>query len=244
MAKDDEGGGMLPIMLKDKELKAAFLAKLRAETIRAEFQGKSEEQIARSHTAQANIAEVMDRNATREENELLATNKFHHVYVFGTEVTGDSVGRCVEQLTKWSRLDPTCAIEIVFNSPGGGVIAGMAMYDYLIYLRGLGHDITTVALGHAASMAGILLQAGTTRVIGRESWLLIHEISFAAIGKIGEIEDTTEWVKRIQKRVLDIFSTRSKMTPAQLEKRWKRKDWWLSSDECLKLGLVDEVRGI
>ena len=242
MGKDDESGGFIAEMLRDKELKEAFLAKLRAETIRAKYQGQSEEQIARSHTAQADIAEVMSRNAQREEDELLATNKFHHVYVFGTEVTGDSVGRCVEQLTKWSRLEPDCSMEIVFNSPGGGVIAGMAMYDYIIHLRSRGHDITTVALGHAASMAGILLQAGTTRVIGRESWLLIHEISFAAIGKIGEIEDTTEWVKRIQKRVLDIFSSRSKMTPTQLEKRWKRKDWWLSSDECLKLGLVDEVR--
>ena len=244
MAKEDDSGGFIAQMLKDPELKAAFLEKLRGEIIRTNFQSMTEEQVARSNKAQADIAEVMMRNAHREESELLSTNKFHHVYVFGTEVTADSVGRCVEQLTKWSRLEPKCAMEIVFNSPGGGVIAGMAMYDYLIYLRGLGHDITTVALGHAASMAGILLQAGTTRVIGRESWLLIHEISFAAIGKIGEIEDTTEWVKRIQKRVLDIFSQRSKMTPSQLEKRWKRKDWWLSSDECLKLGLVDEVRGI
>ena len=244
MGKDDESGGFIGEMLRDKELKEAFIAKLRAETTRAEFQAKTEEQVARSNLAQADIAEVMMRNAHREEAELLSTNKFHHVYVFGTEVTADSVGRCVDQLTKWSRLEPSCNMEIVLNSPGGGVIAGMAMYDYIIYLRSLGHNITTVALGHAASMAGILLQAGTTRVIGRESWLLIHEISFAAIGKIGEIEDTTEWVKRIQKRVLDVFSARSKLTPKQIEKRWKRKDWWLSSDDCLKLGLVDKVRGV
>ena len=91
-------------------------------------------------------------------------------------------------------------------------------------------------------MAGILLQAGTTRAMGSEAWLLIHEISFSAVGKIGEVEDTTEWVKRICKRVVKIFADRSKLSAAQIEKRWKRQDWWISSDDCLKWGLVDEVR--
>ena len=55
-------------------------------------------------------------------------------------------------------------------------------------------------------MAGILLQAGDIRIMGAESWLMIHEISFGASGKIGEIEDTVEWVKKIQERVVKIFA--------------------------------------
>ena len=51
-----------------------------------------------------------------------------------------------------------------------------------------------------------------------------------------------EWVKKIQKRILNIFAERSKMTARQIERKWHRKDWWLSSDDCLRLGFVDEVK--
>jgi ATP-dependent protease ClpP protease subunit len=91
-------------------------------------------------------------------------------------------------------------------------------------------------------MAGILLQAGDVRIMGKESWLLIHQVSFGASGSFGEVEDTTKWVDRIQDRVLDIFASRSKMSKAQIKRKWNRTDWWISSDEALKLGFVDETR--
>jgi ATP-dependent protease ClpP protease subunit len=94
----------------------------------------------------------------------------------------------------------------------------------------------------AASMAGILLQAGHQRIMGRESWLMIHEASFSASGKTGDVEDTVEWVKAMQERILNIFATRSKMTKSALKRKWTRKNWWISSDEALKLGFVDEIR--
>lgn len=221
--------------LDDPDIKAAFVSRYHAEAMKFAAE-------AREASARAEQEEIDAREAKREEEEALAGDKYHHTYQFTSEVSGTSVNQCIERLSKWSRQEPGCHIEVIFNSPGGGVIAGMALFDFLLDLRAKGHDITTVALGYAASMAGILLQAGTKRVMGREAWVLIHEVSFSAIGKIGEVEDTTEWVKRICKRVVRIFAERSKLTPAQIEKKWKRKDWWLSSDECLKLGLVDEVR--
>jgi ATP-dependent protease ClpP protease subunit len=93
----------------------------------------------------------------------------------------------------------------------------------------------------AASMAGILLQAGDERVMGKETWVLLHEASFLAAGKIGEVDDTVEWVKKVQKRILAIFAGRSNLSRSQIERRWKRKDWWLSSTDCLKHGFVDKV---
>ena len=65
MAKEDDSGGFIAQMLKDPELKAAFLEKLRGEIIRTNFQSMTEEQVARSNKAQADIAEVMMRNAHR-----------------------------------------------------------------------------------------------------------------------------------------------------------------------------------
>jgi ATP-dependent Clp protease protease subunit len=168
-------------------------------------------------------------------------------------------------LTEWVRrsesLDEKPPITVIFDSPGGSVIDGMHLWDFLSYVKSQGHHLTTVAFGMAASMAGILLQAGDTRVLGRESYLLIHEVSFGAGGKIGEVEDEIKFIKKIQSRVLDIFAERAadalitrgdrklenrkeviKERRQKVARNWERKDWWLDSTECLEFGLVDEVR--
>lgn len=229
MAKDDDFGKF------PKDVIPALKRKLNAEAEHAE----AEAQIAR---AQAIAAEIGQRDLERKELDYLAGNKFHHVYAFNDIVSSSSVGACISQLNIWSRTEPNCDIEIIFNSPGGAVIDGMALYDYLQTLRRKGHKLTTVSFGMAASMAGILLQAGDVRVIGAESYVLIHEISTMAIGKIGDLEDVVEFCKKIQRRVIDIFATRANKPASYFEKHWRRKDWWLDSSECLKIGLVDEVR--
>jgi len=193
--------------------------------------------------AEAEVVALTAAKAKRAAAEELATDKYHHRYSFDAAVGDSSVEACLKQLAEWNRLSPKCGIEIVFvSNPGGGIIAGLALYDYICMLRREGHHVTTSTLGMAASMAGILLQAGDVRVMAKESWLLIHEATFSAMGKVGEIEDTTDWVKRIMKRILVIFAARSKLSVGQIERRWRRKDWWIDSDEALKLGLVDEVR--
>jgi ATP-dependent protease ClpP protease subunit len=192
----------------------------------------------------------------RDFDELLTADKFHHVYYFNSPVDRDSVRSCMTQLSQWDRLPgPTGhRWEIVFNSPGGSVIDGIALLDFILGLRRRGRSIDTHNLSMAASMAGILLQAGERRRMASEAWLLIHEISFGAVGKIGEVEDTVEWVKRIQQRVLKLFADRCQqaklagtadpkkaLTAKEIEKHWTRADWWVSSDEALAYGLIDEV---
>ena len=186
----------------------------------------------------------------RIEDEELARNKHNFIYYFTGSVNESSVYNCTNELTRWSRIAPGHSIEIMFSSPGGSVVDGMVLFDVIQDLRRKGHRVTTSTLGMAASMAGILLQAGDVRVMHREAWVLIHEISFGASGKVGEIEDTVAWVKRIQERVLDIFAERCKkagengtakkpLTKSQIKTHWTRQDWWLSSDDCLMYGLVD-----
>ena len=218
-----------------KEVIPALKRKLLAEALKAEAE-------AQGARAEALSAEIETRALERKEAEILASNKYYHVYVFNDQVTESSVNACMAQLNVWARNSPKCDIKIIFNSPGGSVTQGMALYDYLQTLRGGGHKLTTVAMGMAASMAGILLQAGDHRAIGAESYVLIHEISTGAIGKIGEIEDTVKFVNMIQKRVLEIFASRSNKSAAYFAKHWRRQDWWLNSEDCIKLGIVDEVR--
>jgi len=150
------------------------------------------------------------------------------------------------QLTEWIRETPPdgkpAGLEIVFNSPGGTIVDGLALFDYIQLVRAAGHHVTTSALGMAASMAGVLLQSGDTRVMSASCWLLIHEGSYAAVGSVAEVEDTVEWAKRLRERIIAIYVARSKITRSSFVARWKRKNWWLDANESLKFGFIDEIR--
>lgn len=238
-----------PDELLPKQLHPAEVAKLEAEaraqaalTSKLEAEAAHSTQLARKTLAEADFYEVNARQQLRLEEDVLAGDRFHHIYTLNESVNARSSQNAIEALALWHRTDPKCEIEFIINSPGGSVIEGMALFDYLTMLRRAGHKITTTTLGMAASMGGILLQAGDHRVMGKEAYILIHEVAFGAGGKIGEVEDSVAFSKMIQKRILDILSSRSTMTAKQIDAKWKRKDWWLDSDEALKLGFVDEVR--
>jgi len=231
-------------------LQQAEAAKMLAEAEVAQNDALKKAAETRMALAMADAAVIALHEKEREElvdlaghAEWLAADERHHVYQFNGAVESATVKTCMKQLAIWNRSEPGCDIEIVFHSPGGSVIDGLALFDYILSIRAKGHHVTTTALGYAASMAGILLQAGDTRRMGREAYVLIHEISTGAIGKIGEIEDEVTFVKKIQSRVLDIFVDRAngKIKKATMERKWRRKDWWLDSTEALKYGLVDEI---
>ena len=185
-------------------------------------------------------AEAAKRTRAREE----ATDERNYLYRFSGSVSSATVSSCMKKLTQWSRQNPKCDIEIVFSSPGGSIIDGFELFDFIQHLRNEGHHVTTGTLGMAASMAGILLQAGDTRWVGHQAWVMIHRAHFGAMGKTYEVEDEVEFVKRIEERILDIFTTRSKLTKQKIKRNWDRKDWWISADEALDLCLVDEIRAM
>lgn len=230
-------------------------AKVRAEEEKLHAEAEAARASARKANAEADTAEhvaveaqIKREKAQRSYDEDKADDSHHHLYRFNTPVSDSSATTCTKQLTAWHRLDPGCGITLVFNSPGGSVIAGMALFDFLRGLSEEGHHITTVTQGYAASMAGILLQAGDTRVMGRESYVLIHEVSAGAVGKVGELDDELKFIRKICTRVVQIFVERSRacnpakpLTERFFKSSWERQDWWLDSEECLRYGIVDEV---
>ena len=199
------------------------------------------EEEARKLSAEAAREELRLATEQRIVNIDLASDRFYRVYHFDTAVTDISVKFCMAQLTEWHRMYPQSKIDVIFNSPGGDPISGFALFDYILHLKEEGHTITTTALGMAASMAGVLLQSGTTRVMGNDAWLLLHEGSFGAIGSLGAIEDQVIWIKKIQSRILDIFASRSIITREEIADRWERRDWWMSADEALEYGFIDRI---
>jgi ATP-dependent Clp protease protease subunit len=207
---------------------------------------------ARSAVANAKTHEILaDREAYKRRIEL-ETDPYHRVFRFLSAVNDSSAKQAIDELTLWSRLSPGQPMTIILYSPGGEVVAGMALMDFLTELRAAGHHLTIVARGMAASMAGVLLQAADVRVMGAEAWLLIHEGSFGAVGSVGEVEDRVIWVQKIQARIIDLFMSRiaqadektatKRLTRTQLKTKMHRTDWWISSDEALKFGLIDEIR--
>ncbi len=220
--------------------------KATAEARKANAQTERERAGTRRETALAKETELKAQRSEDDDKARRAGDAFHHVYRFEGQVSEDSVNRAIEKLTEWHRLDPECTIEVIFSSPGGSIFDGMKLFDFIVELGHEGHKTVTGGIGMAASMAGILVQAGQTRYITHECWMLIHRAAFIAFGKTFEVEDHLKLIQRIEKRIITIFVERSdgKLTSQKIKRNWDRKDWWLSSDECLKFGLVDEVRGL
>jgi ATP-dependent Clp endopeptidase proteolytic subunit ClpP len=186
-------------------------------------------------------AEMEIEALRRHEREQAADHRAAQVYTFYSGVDSESVQQCMGELGRWPRRDPGAPITVIFNSPGGHVLDGLALFDYLRQLRSMGHRITTIALGRAASMGAVLLQAGDYRVIGENAFMLVHEVSNNSAGKVSELEDGMEFTKRLQKRLLAILSERSTLTERELARRWTRKEWWLDAQEAVDLGLADAL---
>jgi len=236
---------------EEKARAEAEKARAEADAARIKAAAEAEKAQAEARKAAAEAQEVelrlvkaaieRDRENEKREKELVGDH-YHHVYRFTGVVDLANVQKCIDQLNHWDRTEEPGRLTIELFSPGGGVIQGMALFDHIVTMRAKGWHVTTTARGYAASMGGVLLQAGDVRTMGRESYILIHEVQAAAMGTMGEIEDEVEFLKKIQTRILSIFAERSKLSVTQLRNRWKRKNWWLDSDEALKLGIVDEVR--
>ena len=215
-----------------------------AETRKADAEARKTEAEACKAEFDAYKARVDWEKTQKNREKELSLDEENFLYRFSGAVSEGSVKKCMSKLTEWSRLNPGRDIEIVFSSPGGSIIDGFELFDFIQELRVSGHKVTTGSLGMAASMAGILLQAGDHRWIGHQSWMMIHRAAFGAIGKTYEVEDEVKLVKRIEERILDIFTNRSKLSKLKLKRNWDRKDWWIDADECKNLGLVDEIRGV
>lgn len=227
-----------------KELEKAEIEVKLSEAKKNESESKRIDAEARKLVAEAATAELEAEVLYRIRDREMCSDEENHLYRFSREISRFSVEACMVKLTQWHRQNEKCPIEIVFSSPGGSIIDGFELFDFIQELRHSGHIITTGSLGMAASMAGVLLMAGDKRWIGHQSWLMIHRAAFGAIGKTFEIEDEVKLVKRIEERIVDIFTSRSKLTKSKIKRNWDRKDWWIDADECLELNLVDEIKAM
>ena len=187
---------------------------------------------------EARKIEILDRELSQQGS----TPSENRIFTFYGGVNSESVARCIYDLDQWSRRWPKEDLTIVFNSPGGSVLDGFALYDFLLELKSRGHKIITKTIGMAASMGSILVQAGDERIIGPHSFLMIHEVSGSLSEmRTSELEDYTKLFSQFETIGLNILAERSTLSRQQIKNRWKRKDCWLSAEESLKYGFVDRI---
>ncbi len=223
------------------ELRAARLRLTNLEATKIEAEIVSLNEATRKVIIEADASALHLLQVARNEKDRAADVELQREFHYFSGINSVSVNNCIETLGHWSLRDPGEPMTVIFNSPGGSVFDGFALFDYIQGLRRKGHHVTTKAIGTAASMGGILLQAGDTRVMDKRAYMLIHEISAGMSGKASEMEDFGKLIKRLETTALDILSERSTLTPTQIRTKWKKTDWWLTADEALEFGFVDEV---
>ncbi|HEY9778396.1 MAG TPA: Clp protease ClpP [Planktothrix sp.] len=195
----------------------------------------------RAKRASTEKAEIELENTRRAAAVARASDLEHGEYMFHDGVDWETVRVGIQKLNELSRRHPGKPLTVVINSPGGSVIAGLALYDHIRDLSKRGHKMTVKVRGYAASMGGILLQAGDHRVVGPEALVLIHEVSSGAIGKVSEMQDRVNFSKLLWDKLAVILSKRSKMSAQEIKEKAFKFDWWLTAEEAIELGFADEI---
>ena len=135
--------------------------------------------------------------------------------------------------------DRTRDINMYINSPGGAVYSGLGVYDTMQYVT---PDVATICIGVAASMACVLLAAGTKskRAALKHARIMMHQPSGAIGGQASDIEITVNEIRRLKSELYDVINYHSGKDVKQIEKDFDR-DRWMTAAEAKEYGLVDEV---
>jgi ATP-dependent Clp protease, protease subunit len=163
-----------------------------------------------------------------------------HIIFLGTEIDEPMANVIVAELLYLESEDPDREISIYINSPGGSITAGLAIYDTMQFIR---PDIVTICMGQAASMAAILLAAGTKgkRFSLPNSRILIHQPSVEGIeGQATDVKIYAEELLRTRNVLSKILSD---LTGQPFEKtdRDVERDFILSPSRAVEYGLIDAV---
>ena len=143
------------------------------------------------------------------------------------------------QLLFLSSVDGKRDIQIYINSPGGIVYSGLAIYDTMHYIT---PDVATICTGIAASMAAVLLCAGTK---GKRSGLghsrvMIHQPMGGAQGQASDMEISLKEIIKLKTELYTIISNHSGQPYEKVEKDSDR-DYWMRADEAKNYGMIDEI---
>lgn len=161
------------------------------------------------------------------------------VIFLGTEIDDYTANVIQAQLLYLSSIDENSDISIYINSPGGIVYSGLGIYDTMQYVT---PDISTVCTSLAASMASVILCAGTPgkRYALPHSRVMIHQPLGGAEGQASDIEITAREIGKLKKELYTIIADHTGKPIKKIEKDGDR-DHWMIASEALEYGMVDKI---
>lgn len=163
-----------------------------------------------------------------------------NIIFIGTPIDDTVANLVVAQLLFLESEDPDKDISLYINSPGGSITAGMAIYDTMQFIRS---PVITFCVGQCASMAAVLLAAGTKgkRFALPNSRILIHQPSAGGIsGQATDIKIAAEEIIRMRENLNGILASHTGQPVEQVEKDVER-DRIMTAQQSMEYGIIDQV---
>jgi ATP-dependent Clp protease protease subunit len=163
-----------------------------------------------------------------------------NIIFIGTPIDDNVANLVTAQLLFLAAEDPEKDVSLYINSPGGVVTAGMAIYDTMQFIK---PDVTTICIGQAASIAALLLAAGTTgkRFALPNSRVLIHQPTMGGLsGQATDIDIHAREILRIRASLNEIMAKHTNQPVEKIEHDVER-DFWMSAQQAREYGIIDEI---
>ncbi len=182
---------------------------------------------------------IEERQLNVAQMDVFSRLMMDRIIFLGTGIN-DQVANIIQaQLLFLESVDAKKDIQIYLNSPGGGVYAGLGIYDTMQYIA---PDVATICTGMAASMGAVLLCAGAEgkRTALPHARVMIHQPMAGTQGQASDMEIAVKEVLKMKKELYDIIAKHSKQKFDKVEEDSDR-DYWMSAQEAKDYGMIDEV---
>lgn len=182
---------------------------------------------------------IEERQLNVAQMDVFSRLMMDRIIFLGTAIN-DQVANIVQaQLLFLESLDSKKDIQIYINSPGGSVYAGLGMYDTM---QMVAPDVATICTGIAASMAAVLLCAGTAgkRTALKHSRIMIHQPMSGTQGQVSDMEIALKETLRVRDELYNILSHHTGQ-PFDKISADSDRDYWMRSEEAKEYGMIDEI---
>ncbi|MGD0922016.1 MAG: ATP-dependent Clp endopeptidase proteolytic subunit ClpP [Terriglobia bacterium] len=163
-----------------------------------------------------------------------------NIIFIGTPIDDNMANLVTAQLLFLAAEDPEKDVSLYVNSPGGVVTAGMAIYDTMQFIK---PNVATICIGQAASVAALLLAAGTPgkRFALPNSRVLIHQPTMGGLsGQATDIDIHAREILRIRASLNEIMAKHTGQPVEKIEHDMER-DFWMSAQQAREYGIIDEI---
>lgn len=161
------------------------------------------------------------------------------IIFLGSPIDNATANTVIAQLLFLANEDSTEDIRLYINSPGGSVSAGLAIYDTMQHIKA---DVSTIAVGLAASMAAVILAGGAKgkRLALPNAEVMIHQIMGGTEGQATDIKIHAEHILKLKTKLDKILVKHTGKSLGQIDRDTDR-DNFMSTDEALTYGLIDKI---